>query len=203
MNNQRTIFLALFVHVVILLISSTPLTAAILINPNGTGATDVDPADPTTWDSSTHVYVGEDRSGELLVDGASVLETYRVYLGDESGSIGIVTVTGTGSTWISDYLTVGNGGSGTLSITDDGVVCNSYCMIGSLSGSEGMVKVDGNGSTWNSGRLDIGGLSNGELHVTNGGTVSSGSSRLGLYENGSGMVTIDGDGSTWTDSFFC
>ena len=50
------------------------------------------------------------------------METVDVYVGDQSGSQGNVTVTGPGSHWTTGNLVVGAGGSGALSLADCGWV---------------------------------------------------------------------------------
>ena len=74
-------------------------------------------------------------------------------IGNSSTGSGLVSVTGSGSTWASTYLYIGNSGSGTLSITNGGSVSVGNSYIGNYAGSTGVVMVDGTGSTWSSGGL--------------------------------------------------
>ncbi len=79
---------------------------------------DISPAtDPSTWTTSTFVYVGNTvGNGSLTVEGGSVLNTSTGWLGMTSGLTGAVTVTGAGSQWNnSSWMVVGNNGAGTLS----------------------------------------------------------------------------------------
>ncbi len=83
---------------------------------------DLDPADPTTWTSSTAGYIGKTSSGTLDITAGSDIVAALGQIGFESGSTGEVTVDGTGSTWTNDALYVGNSGSGTLNIINGGAV---------------------------------------------------------------------------------
>ena len=89
---------------------------------------DISPAtDPTTWTSSTAVYVGNTAgNGNLTIGGGSVLNTSIGYLGQASGLTGTATVTGSGSQWNNwSWMVVGNYGAGTLSITNGGSVSDT------------------------------------------------------------------------------
>ena len=59
----------------------------------------VDPADPTTWTTSTDGYIGRTANGTLTVDGASELLSNDGTIGHDAGVSGAVTVTGSGSKW--------------------------------------------------------------------------------------------------------
>ena len=189
MKNQCAVYLSFFAFAVILLTSPQIVPAAIIIDPNGTGATNVDPAEPGTWTSDTNVYIGKTASGELLVDAASEVESDSTLLGDKPGSTGILTIDGIGSKWTSSFrLDVGSEGSGTLNITNGGAVSNIFSSISSTS----TVMVDGIGSTWASGGLDV----NGTLTITNSGSIIGSFDTIGS----TGTVTVDGINSTWTNN---
>ncbi len=156
-------------------------------------------------DGSGLMGAGYSGSGTLSISDARVIESTSGYIGWNSGSRGVVTVDGTGSTWNnSGVLWVGNnsGGGGTLNITDGGDVSNAYGVIGSTS----VVTVDGAGSTWtNNGRLYIAYYSGGSdvLNITNGGmviAVSDSSNIIASAFDSTGVVTVDGTGSTWKNS---
>jgi T5SS/PEP-CTERM-associated repeat protein len=158
---------------------------------------------------SGYLYVGYSGNGTFSIsNGGSVSNSNGYgYVGNCSGSKGVVAVDGTGSTWNSGgSLFVGNSGSGTVSITNGGCVSDRIGYIGNYSGSKGVVKVDGTGSTWtnsgylNSGCLYIGNSGGGTLSISNGGSVYSNFSSVGTYAGSTGLVTIDGIGSTWTNS---
>jgi T5SS/PEP-CTERM-associated repeat protein len=133
-------------------------------------------------------------------------------VGHHAGSVGEVTVTGTGSAWLNEgELVVGRSGDGTLMITNGGVVRSNYGNIGWNDGTSsvngnGSVTVDGTNSSWSivssgapgdAGRLVIGQTGNGALNITGGGSVSSVTGYIGLEFGSMGEVTVDGAGSTW------
>ena len=177
-----------------------------------TGAVTVDGAG-STWTNSGDLNVGASGSGTLTVssgtlnirNGGAVSNGYG-FLGNDSGSTGVVTVDGTGSTWTNrGDLNVGafGTGSGTLTIRNGGAVSNVYGVLGADYGATGVVTVDGAGSTWtNSADLTVGafGTGSGTLTIRNGGAVSNVYGILGNDVGATGVVTVDGAGSTWTNS---
>ena len=164
---------------------------------------DVDPADPATWTTSTTAYIGKTGEGSVTVDDGSDVVSNDGYLGYNSGSLGSMTVNGTGSTWTtSTHLYVGASGEGTLDVTYGGFVSTLQTgFIGYNSGSTGAVTVSGNGSTF-TGSLKVGGFGNGTLDITDGGTVNSGSFDIGRSSGSTGVVTVSGAGSTWSNSLW-
>jgi T5SS/PEP-CTERM-associated repeat protein len=176
------------------------------ITPEG----NVDPANPSAWDSTTVGYIGRTAAGTLTVDGQSDLLSYDGQLGYDSGATGVVSIAGSGSTWTNyGELDVGNYGSGTLSITGGGSVESTFIdnygisFIGRNAGANGLVTVDGAGSAWtnDAGRtLYVGRSGQGSLSITNGGSVSNSKGFIGCNSGGLGVVTVDGAGSNWTTS---
>jgi T5SS/PEP-CTERM-associated repeat protein len=155
----------------------------------------------STWTMIGSLHVGEGGSGTLSIsNGGSVYiaGTGTAGLGVESGSKGLVTVDGTGSTWTNNYdLVVGSMGSGTLSISNSGsATINGRTYIGDYSNSTGVVSVDGSGSIWtNIGSVDVGVSGSGRMAVTNGGNVSvAGSTSVGTY----GTIDFGTNGGTLT-----
>ena len=145
-------------------------------------------------------YVGFLDGGTLsITDGGSVVTHDICYIG--YACTGMATVSGPGSTWLSnDGIFVGYH-NGTLNIADGGSVTTDTCSVGATSTSTGTVTVDGAGSTlYTSWSLDVGFSGNGTLTVTNGGTVSGAAGGVGTYSGGTGTATVDGPGSTWTNS---
>jgi T5SS/PEP-CTERM-associated repeat protein len=136
--------------------------AANTIDPNNIGATDVAQEDPNgTLVTLTNpladpldlgaldLAVGDTGSGELLIDNGSSVDNKRSYIGFESGSTGVATVTGNGSQWNnSSVLYVGHTGTGTLNIKAGGVVSGYNNDIGYVSSSMGVATVSGSGSQW-------------------------------------------------------
>ncbi len=176
-----------------------PLGAAIY----STG--DVDPADPSTWDSGTDALIGETGTGSVTADGSSDLVSRYGYIGVRSGSTGEVTIDGNGSTWNnSGRLDVGYQGNGNLNITGGGAVSCRDSYIGYKPGTTGEVTVDGAGSTWNnSGKLILGVKGDGTLNIINGGNVIIGKdTRVDCTSESSGTIHFD-DGTLNTSGLCC
>ena len=92
-------------------------------------ATVTDPG--SRWDIVGYSYIGEEGSGTLnILNGAHVnnlSDGYQTEIGHDTGSIGRVNVSGTGSLWeLQGYLTVGNLGNGRLHIEDNATVNVAY-----------------------------------------------------------------------------
>jgi len=161
---------------------------------------DVDPDDPTTWNSSTDSFIGKTGQGTMEITGGDMVVNDVGTIGRRAGSIGEVTVAGAGSTWTSnDLLFIGRAGSGTLAISDGGaVVGDRWVTLGHDSGATGIVTVDGTGSQLSSSLLYVGYDGNGTLQITDGGTISNAASgNIGVSAGSIGVVTVNGVGSTW------
>ena len=122
-----------------------------------------------------------------------------ILLGTYNGT-GIVTVTGTGSTFSTpDQMWVGENGTGAVDVTAGGQLNSGASYIGHHSNETGEVTVDGNGSDWtNTGEIRIGRYGNGLVEVTGGGTVSNSTAYVGDENSSTGNVRIIGAQSTWT-----
>ena len=152
--------------------------------------------------SGSHLYVGNSGTGTLMITGGGAVSDSQGIIGENPGSSGMATVSGSGSMWTNSYLFVGSFGAGTLTITNGGAVSTSiYAHIGDNPGSNGMVTVSGSGSQWtDSGGLYVGNSGTGTLLITSGGAVSDAAGYIGTNAGTSGTVTVDGTGSTWTNS---
>ncbi|MEX2308097.1 MAG: hypothetical protein WD738_10920 [Pirellulales bacterium] len=152
--------------------------------------------------TSSDLWAGFGGNGTLsITGGADVSSPDDGRIGHVEGSIGEVTVDGSGSTWtIGDNLSIGNNdGNGTLYITNGGQINSGYGTIAQQSVATGEVTVDGIGSTWTiTNTLTVGVFGNGTLNVTAGGNVASSVGYIGYYSDSTGEVTVDGLGSTWT-----
>ena len=135
---------------------------------------ELNPADPSTWTTSTAAYVGQTADGSLTIDGGSTISSSSSYLGYNAGVTGTVAVSGGGSSWTSkSNRYIGYNGTGVMSITNGGVVSSSNGYLGNAAGSAGTVTVDGTGSTWNnSSNLTVANSGSGTLSITNGGAVN-------------------------------
>ncbi|QYO77642.1 autotransporter domain-containing protein [Devosia salina] len=153
---------------------------------------------------SNDLFAGDEGTGVLNVTEGGEVSTAASYIGDDSGSSGEVTVTGSGSKLTnSDNLVVGFEGNGTLSIAEGGSVTNTYGWIGDATTASGTANVDGDGSIWtNSQTLIVGNSGAGTLNVTVGGAVSSNAGYVGNSTGSDGKVTVDGAGSSWMNASF-
>jgi T5SS/PEP-CTERM-associated repeat protein len=201
MRRSRPVSSLLSVSLAFLLL---PLSARAAITAIG----DVDPADPSTWTSSTYGYVGKTTAGTVTVDGGSQFFSRNTSLGYSTSSFGTVMIDGTASTWhTSGTLSVGYDGNGSLSVTNGGCLAGYSVKIANSAHASGTVTVDGAGSTLIADYcLDVGTYGIGVLNITNGGRVSSNYSYIGYdsisvgAEGSKGTVTVDGTGSNWTTS---
>src|SRR4051794_41011391 len=99
---------------------------------------DISPANPAAWTSLTTGNIGNTSAGTLTLNGGSVLNSNNAYLGFAASASGLVTVTGTGSTWNSGSVFVGNSGAGTLTINSGGKVAGGLGEIGFNPGAIGV-----------------------------------------------------------------
>lgn len=118
--------------------------------------------------------VGVSGSGALNIANAGVVSNASGFIGGNSGSTGVVKVTGAGSQWSnSSDLYVGMQGTGTLNVLDAGKVTASALSIG----ARGNVNLDGGTLQVGSGAIASGGVFNwasGTLGFTGNATVGSG-----------------------------
>jgi T5SS/PEP-CTERM-associated repeat protein/autotransporter-associated beta strand protein len=165
----------------------------------------------SAWIDFGDLFVGDSGSGTLVISNGGYVSNsvYNIggVIGNGAGSSGMVTVTGSNSTWIAyGDLFVGDSGSGTLVISNGGYVSNGVYfnliggVIGNAAGSSGLVRVSGSGSAWiDDGDLYAGNSGAGKLVITRGGFVLDYNGYVGFNPGSSGMVTVSGTGSTWTN----
>lgn len=131
-----------------------------------------------------------------ITDGLQVTSSGGA-VGLYSGSVGVASVSGSGSKWTTGSLSLGSSGSGTLNVTGGGQVTAGYVHLGGCAGSVGSATVDGPGSSWVAEDTYIGREGTGNLSVLNGGSVSGRFGYIGGI-NGTSSATVDGPGSTLT-----
>jgi T5SS/PEP-CTERM-associated repeat protein len=156
-----------------------------------------------TRSASNPLGVGHRGNGTLRIAEGVVVTSSHGCLGNNSGSSGTATVTGTGSKWTTNNdLYVGNSGAGILNIEAGGLVSNTSGYLGYYSGSCGKAIVTGNGSKWtNSSELFLGRYGGtGSLIINSGGQVSNTNGYLGYSSGTTGMATVTGVGSQWNNS---
>ena len=149
------------------------------------------------------VYVGRSGTGTLSITKGGVISSTRFIIGENSGSNGTATVSGSGSMWTNlAVCTIGFEGNGTLNITNGGQLSQSNTTtIGDIG--TGAVTVDGMGSTWvDDVQINIGNGGSGTLTISNGGHVSSFGSTVGGGSGSSGVVNVGDAGSSWTNNSF-
>ncbi len=156
----------------------------------------------SSWTMNGAFFAGHNSGAEGTVTIASggSISSLQGILGDLSGSVGTMTVTGSGSTWsaivdpavlYSGDLNVGRHGTGYLSVLNGGSVTGNRLHIGNEVGSSGEVIVSGAGSNLTvADRLSIGIEGDGELTVANGGTVSADRIVIADDAGSSGILNI-------------
>ena len=155
---------------------------------------------------TSYLNVGNAGDATLSVGGGGgVTIADGIGIGNQSGSMGSVSIAGTGSTMaVTGYLTLGYAGLGVLSVSAGGVVSEMSSgfgiFIANQPGSVGLATVDGAGSTLSDvSYLDVGGGGFGSLMVTNGAVVKAGAGvAVGDGAGATGAITIDGSGSALT-----
>lgn len=155
----------------------------------------------TSLAASDILYVGNSGDGKLtLRDGASASAGGTVRIGEDAGSTGTVSLTGTGTMLsASDRLAVGNFGNGTLSILDGAKVdVFGLVGVGTESTSQGTLTISGQDSALTTtGPLAVGTGGIGSMTISDGATASSdGLIYVGVRPGGQGTVSLSGQGST-------
>lgn len=149
--------------------------------------------------SNTLVGEASGDNGTLAIGNGGTVSDGSGTIGYGAGSVGAVTVSGTGSAWNNGFaLYVGFNGSGSLAITNGGIVSSGFSEIGINLGSTGTVTIDGADSAWNnSNNLFVGESGSGSLAITNGGQVTNIDTYIGA-NTGTGTVSVNGTGSSFS-----
>jgi T5SS/PEP-CTERM-associated repeat protein/autotransporter-associated beta strand protein len=165
-------------------------------------------------------FFGSSTSSMLIENGGVVTTTGGTQIGPTGGnsSIGVVTVTGSGSTWNlgSGNLDMENPGTTTGVTVENGArLISGEAFIGAAgaAGSNNNVLITGPGTTWQSSTIVLGnftgagpGSGTGTLDITNGAQVMAGGNTASVVigfsaDGGNGRmdaVTVDGSGSKLT-----
>ena len=179
-----------------------------VVGNNATGSGTLNVSTGATLNMSDHLLIANAGAGFFnILNGGdvnmnptfAVTPTNDAVIGNPTGTNGMATVSGSGSTWTGlRFLTVGNGGTGELIIDTGGMVSSMTGEIGDEVSGVGTVTVTGANSVWtNSSGLTVGRLGSGTLNVESGGVVSAGSTSIGVEVGSDGTVTVTGAGSTW------
>ncbi len=153
----------------------------------------------TSLQIQQHTYVIGDRgSGSLAVQHGGAASGRQLNVGHNSGSMGAVSVDGTGSALNVNLATIGLAGTGSLSVTHGGVASVASALyFGDNSGSTGTGTVDGVGSTLQvSSSNFVGWSGTATLNVANGGLATAGYNYLGLMNTSTGVANVSGAGAT-------
>lgn len=142
-------------------------------------------------------------NGDVVLAGGTVLTSLSSTLGLSPESLGIMTVTGSGTSWnMTGGLGVGTLGAGELHIEDGGAASSVRpTTLGAFSGSSGLVTISGADSSWTVDNvLYIGKMGDGEVLVADGASLSTPGrygTVVGDVAGSTGRVTVTGAGSSW------
>ncbi|WP_332119523.1 autotransporter domain-containing protein [Azorhizobium caulinodans] len=91
---------------------------------------------------SGYMNVGRVGTGSLSITDGGNVTGYRLYIGNEAGSVGTVTLSGSGSLiQMTSNLYVGSEGTGTLTLSDGAQISAAAIKVGYLAGSVGTLNI--------------------------------------------------------------
>ncbi len=128
------------------------------------------------------LYVGYNGTATFTISNGGAVTSPVGAIGSQSGSVGTVTVTGTGSSWTigngtiyGGGLTVGDAGNGTLTVASGATVSATDLTVANGTGTQGAVTVTGSGSTLSSpGQTIFGYYGEATVTITDGGKITGG-----------------------------
>ena len=144
--------------------------------------------------------------GASTVYYGSAIDSYRVYLGGQSGKTGTLTVSGSGTSMNSTnsvYLGYAGGDAGSLTVSNGASLTTGYnAFLGNVANSTGTVNVTGANSSWTvADDLRVGYRGTGSLSITGGAAVSVGEKTfVGNLSGARGTLDISGSGSSLTSN---
>ncbi|WP_050132552.1 autotransporter outer membrane beta-barrel domain-containing protein, partial [Yersinia frederiksenii] len=152
---------------------------------------------------SDHVmYIGQGGNGLLEIsDGANVTTHRSLFIGNDVGSIGNLTVTGNDTTLNTSALRIGERGIGTASITGGAKASSAWFFIGTNAGSDGELLVSGADTVLElsdtSAASRIGSSGKGKLTLADGALLHSKGSALsvGSSAGSDGQLIVTGEGT--------
>ncbi|MCB5425861.1 autotransporter domain-containing protein [Altererythrobacter sp. CC-YST694] len=164
--------------------------------------------DDGVTDYAGFMNVGRFGEGELTVSDGGAVEAYRLYIGNEEGSVGSVVVTGEGSSITTGHrIYVGSYGSGSLTVADGAQVTAERINIAYLEGSSGVLNIGAaegeeavGAGALNTPKIYIG-MDNGQLvfnHTDTDYELASAISGTGEIRHLAGHSTLTGDSSAYT-----
>jgi T5SS/PEP-CTERM-associated repeat protein len=153
------------------------------------------------WASYDDMFIGRQGHGKLDIESGGtvlVLNDSSSFIGTQSGGQGEVTVTGTGSGWLStESLIIGASGSGLLSVTDGGIVIGKIVSVGDLVGSNGTVVIGEDSKLNSDSDLIVGRFGTGSLTIAGGEVINQGRGMVGHEPGGLGEVHLTAPGALW------
>ncbi len=142
--------------------------------------------------------IGRRGSAAVTVSNGAVVNADISIVATEPGSVGTLTVSGSGSAWNSSSpFEVGRAGVAFVNVTGGAVVTATSSIMATEAGSDGTLLVSGSGSAWNTnGSFEIGRGGDARLTVQSGGAFTTSQFLLlGSNPNSSGNLVIDGGGA--------
>ncbi len=169
-----------------------------------TGDLTVDGAGRLTLTNSVGFFlVGNFGTGDVTVSDGGILTTFSSAIGNQTGSVGSMTVTGAGSAWNLTPIFafhVGSSGTGTLDVLDGGhVTATGFALdLGVDNLASGTITVSGTDSQLVSGSIAVGAAAGGtgDVTVSAGGLIKGSNVTIGSFGQGTALIT--GTGSTLT-----
>jgi T5SS/PEP-CTERM-associated repeat protein len=173
-----------------------------------TTAGNVTPAPPSAGGSVAGPFlVGDTAFGQVTISVVPLNVTgSSITLGQSPNGIGIVTVSGVGSSLTSaNDINVGNAGAGNLIVSQQGqpglISAADDMLVGIATGSTGNVFLDTLGTVANiTDTIDVGQAGTGLVQVTGGARLNAAVGIIGQAASGEGTVTVSGNGSIWHQS---
>jgi T5SS/PEP-CTERM-associated repeat protein len=150
-------------------------------------------SDPLSqWQVTGGVTVGSSGRGNLyLLDGGSLRTSVGSTVGNASGSVGRVEISGAGSLWntVNGNLNLGSTGTGILHILEGGrAQVGGLVQLASTTGSRGVILVDGANSVLSATGALTTSVGEGEIIVSNGGVITTN----GMQISTGGRLSLDG-----------
>lgn len=151
-----------------------------------------------TWEFRD-MFIGNSGNGTLnFSNGTLTSETATIAA--SNGSVGVINLTGAGTTWTNNgLLSVDTGGTGTVNISNGAQATTSYASLATNLDVSGTVNVIGAGSSWTTdNELIVGDIGPGFVNVLQGATATADSTEIGVDASAAGSVVVDGAGSVFT-----
>jgi T5SS/PEP-CTERM-associated repeat protein len=166
----------------------------------------------SNWRSSFG-FVGYYGTGEVSILNGGRWTSSDVRIGQESGSMGMVSVAGPGSSWDvigpGGSVHIGSFGAGSLNITNGGAMHSESTLLVVGLANNGDIQISGAGSTMShTGTFVVGFAGRGEVVIQDGGSLRTGfgannliyADRIGETSTGSGYVIVEDQGSKWNSA---